>query len=194
MYNDATARPIEIGLIIKPGMSVKDVSTAVTVLSRGERYELLFKHVSPPTVLPSTQLYGCKCKFNTEWLSKYTWLVYSPAIDDVYSAPCALLYSDQNHTDNGFLVNVCFRNWVKLSSHARHKYHTRSMQDVDILRETVDNPDCRLDVMVNTALHGRLATNKHILQVQAILYLTKQGLPLRGHREQISSRKLLGIT
>ena len=44
-YSDATpaARPIDIGLIIKPGMSVKDVSTAVTVLSRGEKYKLLLK-------------------------------------------------------------------------------------------------------------------------------------------------------
>ena len=63
------------------------------------------------------------------------------------------------------------------------------MQDANILREIVDNPDCRLDVMVNTALHDRLATNKQILQeiVRAILYLTKQSLPLRRHCEQISS-------
>ena len=43
--------------------------------------------------------------------------------------------------------------------------------------------------MINTALQDRLATNKHILQeiIRAILHLAKQGLPLRGHREQISS-------
>ena len=119
----STARPIDIGLVIKPGMSVKEVSTTVAALTRGEKYELLFKHVSPP---PSTQSYGCKCKFNIEWLSKYQWLVYSPASDGVYCASCALLCSD--HADKGFLVNVPFCNWVKLSdalsSHARHKYHT----------------------------------------------------------------------
>jgi hypothetical protein len=63
------------------------------------------------------------------------------------------------------------------------------MEEADTFRAVVDNPDSRLDVMVSTALQDRLARNKHILRqiVRAILYLTKQGLPLRGHREDISS-------
>ncbi len=90
-------------------------------------------------------------------------------------------------------MNVPFRNWVKLSdtlaTHAKHKYHAHSMQDADILKATIDNPSSRLDVMIDSALQDRRTTNKHILQeiVRAILYLTKQGLPLCGHREQISS-------
>ena len=184
---------LDIGLIIRSGMSAKEVSTAVTALSRGEKYRLLFKHISPPNVLPGTLSYGCKRKFNSDWLNKYPWLVYSPANDGVYCAPCALLCSEQNRTDKGFLVNVPFRNWVKLSdtlaTHAKHKYHAHSMQEADTLRAVVDNPGARLDVKVNTALQDRLATNKQILQEieRATLYLTKQGLPLRGHREEFSS-------
>ena len=43
--------------------------------------------------------------------------------------------------------------------------------------------------MVSSALQERLAANKYILQeiVRVILYLTKQSLPLRGHRKQVSS-------
>ena len=119
-------------------MAIKEVSTAVTALSRGEKYKLLFRHVSPPTFLPSTKSYGCKHKFNTNWHKKYQWLVYSPAVDGVYCAPCALLCSEQNRVDKGYLVNVPFRNWVKLSdalaTHAKHRYHAHSMQDADILK------------------------------------------------------------
>ena len=92
--------------------------------------------------LPTTKSYGCKCKFNTDWLKKYQWLVYSPVVDGVCCAPCAL-YSEQTRADKGYLVNVPFRNWVKLSdilaTHAKHKY-AHSMQDADILKATIDNP------------------------------------------------------
>ena len=37
----STARPFDIGLVTKPGMPVKEVSTAVEVLTRSEKYELL---------------------------------------------------------------------------------------------------------------------------------------------------------
>ena len=149
-------------------------------------------------MLPATHSYGCKCKFNTDWLNKYPWLVYSRANDGVYCAPCALLCSEHNRINKGFLVNVPFRNWVKvgdaLATHAKHKYHAHPMQEADTLRAVVESPDSRLDVMVNTALQDRLATNKHVLQeiVRATLYLTKQGLPLRGHREQFSSSSTPG--
>ena len=190
---DFVGRPFDVGLTIKIGMSVKEVSTAVSALSGGEKYKLLFRHTSPPTVLPSTRSYGGNRKFNTDWLTKYSWLVYSPANDAVYCAPCALLCSEKTRADKGLFVNVPFRNWVKLSeslaAHAKHTYHAHCMDEADTFRAVVDNPDSRLDVMVRTVLQDRLTTNKHILQqiVRAILYLTKQGLALRGHREGISS-------
>ena len=63
------------------------------------------------------------------------------------------------------------------------------MQDADSLRRTVENRKTRVDVMVSSALQERLAANKYILQeiVRVILYLSKQSLPLRGHRKQVSS-------
>ena len=95
--------------------------------------------------------------------------------------------------DKGILVNAPFRNWVKISdtlaTHAKHKYHFHLMQKADTLKAAVDKPDTRVDIMVSTALQDHLATNRHILQeiVRAILFLTKQGLPLHGHSESICS-------
>ena len=87
--------------------------------------------------------------------------------------------------DKGALVTTPFSNWVKiseqLSNHARNKYYARCVQDADILKETVENPSARIDVMVSSASQNRLAENVHILRqiVRAVLYLAKHGLPLR---------------
>lgn len=35
---------------------------------KGEKYELLFRHISLPALLPTTYSYGCSRKFKTEWL------------------------------------------------------------------------------------------------------------------------------
>ena len=64
-------RPLDLGRIIKDGMSMKDISTAVTALSTGEKYDLLFRHTPPPNTLPAMLSYGCNRQFNKTWLSKY---------------------------------------------------------------------------------------------------------------------------
>ena len=99
--------PLDIGLIIRTGMSAKEATMTVAVLLRAEKYGLLFKPISPPNVMPGTHSYNCKRKFNMDWLNKYLWFVYS-LYDGVYCAPCTLLSSEQNRTDKGFLVNVPF--------------------------------------------------------------------------------------
>ena len=104
-----------------------------------------------------------------------------------------MLCSEENRTGKGLLVSTPFIKWVKindaLASHSKSTHHTNSMQDADTLRRTVENRKTRVDVMVSSALQERLAANKYILQeiVRVILYLTKQSLPLRGHRKQVSS-------
>ena len=45
---------IDIDLNIKLGMPLKEVSAAVSALSRGVKYNLLYRHISPPSVLPTT--------------------------------------------------------------------------------------------------------------------------------------------
>jgi hypothetical protein len=46
---------LDIGLIIKPGITINEISTVASALSRREMYELLFMHVSPPAFLRSTK-------------------------------------------------------------------------------------------------------------------------------------------
>ena len=58
MHTPCETRAVEMGVsespapdishIVKLGMSVENISAAVAGLSRGKKYELLFRHVSPP--------------------------------------------------------------------------------------------------------------------------------------------------
>ena len=91
---ERSGRP-DIGTVLKHGMSVEEVNLAVAALSRGQKYELLFRHISPPAVLPATHSHGCNRRFNPKWLKKYSWLVYSPTCDGIFCGACALLCSKQ---------------------------------------------------------------------------------------------------
>lgn len=97
--------------------------------------------------------------------------------------------------DKGWLVNKPFSNWVKLSdvlsNHFKLLYHQESLQAADILRDTIQMPASRIDVVCSSSLQSQMAENSHILCqiVRAVLFLCKQGLSLRGDVENVSTMK-----
>ena len=171
------------------------VITDASSLSNAEKYSLLFDHVKPPLTLPTTFSHGCNRRFNTKWLQKYPWLRYSPKLDAVLCGACALLMKSDVRQDNSRLVNKPFSNWVKLSdvlsNHSKLLYHRESLQAADVLRDTIQMPASRIDVMCSSSLQSRMAENSHILRqiVRAVLFLCKQGLALRGDVENVSTMK-----
>ena len=185
----------DIGGLLNPANSITENCRSVGELSNAEKYSFLYHHVQPPKILPSIFPHGCNRKFNISWLEKYSWLQYSPKLDGVFCAPCALLLSEGSRRDKGLLVNRPFSNWVKLSdvlsNHSKSVYHREAVQSADVLKSTVENPASRIDVMTNHTLQARIAQNKHILQVivRSILFLAKQGLPFRGDKEDVNSEK-----
>ena len=100
----------DLGLILK-----SHSSSSISRLTPGEKYGLLFRHVSPPWVFPTTHKYGCNRRFNAEWLKKISWLIYSPAVGGVFYEPCAVLLGETERMDKGALVTTPFSNWVKIS-------------------------------------------------------------------------------
>jgi hypothetical protein len=185
----------DIGSLISAEKSIDEICHTVGDLSNAQKYSLLYDHVPPPKILPSTFAHGCNRKFNINWLEKYVWLKYSPKLDGVFCGPCTLLLSAGNRRDKGLLVNKPFSNWVKLSdvqsNHSKSPYHRDAVQSADILKTTIETPTTRIDVMTNRALQVRMEQNKHILCAIAhtILLLAKQGLPFRGDHESVCSNK-----
>ena len=183
----------DIGALLLPSKSVDEITSTMHNLSNSEKYSLLFNHIEPPRVLPGTYAFGCSRKFNIEWLTTYAWLRYSPKLDAVFCGPCSVLLAADNRADKGLLVNRPFSQWVKLSDslsrHAKLVYHHQAVQSADILKNSIENPNSRLDIMSSHILQSRIMENKHIFNqiVRAIEYLAKQGLSFRGHRESIES-------
>ena len=176
-------------------MPTDPVYTAVSNLSNGEKYNLLYHHVKPPTVLPSTNVQGKNRKYNVSWLEKYSLLLYSPKVDGVFCGPCSILLSSSDSADKGLLVNKPLSNWAKLSntlsSHSLLRYHQDCVLKVDVLKTTVEIPSCCINVVINSSLQKRMNENRHIIRqiVHAVIYLAKQGLPLRGDVEDINGVK-----
>ena len=179
----------DIGQVILPSMGVEEVRDAVGRLSNDEKHELMFNHQPPPSTLPSTFAHGCNRKFSPEWLLKYPWLRYSPSQDAVFCSACAVMLKPHERAGKGALVNAPFRNWVKLSdvlsNHAKLRYHMNCSADADTLHSTVIAPATRIDVLTDNKIQKRVSENTHILKqiVRAVLYLSKQGLALRGDTE-----------
>ena len=173
----------DLGALLLPSKTIAEITTTMSKLSNSQRYSLLYNHMSPPNVLPTSYSYGCNRKFNTTWLYKYAWLRYSPKLDGVFCGPCAV-FAGENRMDKGILVNRPFSNWVKitetLSKYAKLAYHHKALQDADVLKNVIENPKSRIDILSSSVLQCRMKENKHIFGqiVCAILYLTKQGLAL----------------
>ena len=71
----------DVGSIVKPTMSPRDIDTAIQLLSTGERYTLLKHHNKPSSsyVFPTTYLGGCNRSFQGSVREEYPWMVYSVA-------------------------------------------------------------------------------------------------------------------
>lgn len=182
----------DIGDILNPSKSVDSLSSSISSLTDDKKYSLLFNHVAPPNILPTTYIRGSHRKFNCTWLTKYSWLRYSVKLNGVFCGPCSVLLSKDDRKDKGLFVNKPYSNWYKisnnLSSHSSLKYHEKCLAIADTLKMTFENPTSRIDVITNTAIQKRLNDNKGILRqiVRAILFLSKQGLPMRGSKEDLN--------
>lgn len=80
----------DIGRYINSEMTTKEVEDTVIALSRGQKYELLTQHFSPPShyKFPGTYENGCLRSFRYEYFKNRPWLKYSPHLDAVYLVPC----------------------------------------------------------------------------------------------------------
>ena len=54
----------DIGTIAKPSATIDDICLRMCNLSNGERFDILFRHIEPPTSLPTTFAHGCNRKFS----------------------------------------------------------------------------------------------------------------------------------
>lgn len=184
--------------------SFLQTKTNMATLSDTEKFQLLTNHVRPdgktPLAYQDSTASGkaWKISFQLPWLDEYPWLVYSPSQMGGYCKYCAL-YGNSKHGTLGVLVKTPFTNFRRakrkdgvLTNHTSNRYHQEASDRAHTFITTYQNPHTRIDTRISIEAQRLSETNQHILSeiVQIILILGRQGLPLRGHRDDGTANPL----
>ena len=180
---------MDVGELVELSSTNEQLESAIHSLTDAEKYQYLTEHFKPfrGYPFPSTYMNKCNRLFQHKWLTKYSWLVYSPKLDGGSCLPCFLFST--NRCGKGVLVNSTFIRWTRvtevLGNHAMHEYHLNCLTKADAFKCGYNDPGKTICGHFNKELVERIATNRLIMKnlVWAILYLGKQGLALRGKGE-----------
>ncbi|XP_057307823.1 zinc finger MYM-type protein 1-like isoform X2 [Hydractinia symbiolongicarpus] len=139
--------------------------------------------------------------FRFEWLTKFSWLCYSPKVDGAYCLPCVLF----GHKFSSKLSKIkklfsepfkywpdACANFVKHeSSTGLHAYTSATF--TSFMANYFGNSQ-PIDVLLDTNHQKKITENrkKLIPIVQAIIYSGRQGHALRGHRDDSQYHGELG--
>lgn len=135
----------DIGCIIKPTMSAKEICGVINKLDRGQIYKLLTGHFVPDKSYSFPKVFsaGCNRCFQMKWLEKYPWLVYSETLNGGFCKYCVLFAKDRSKL--GKLVNKPFEKWVKvtktLEGHASNSYHVNALTDAAAFIQSIEHPN-----------------------------------------------------
>ena len=147
---------------------------------------------SDPSSLPRTRSSDSVPyqQFQPSWLKQYPWLHYSRHDNGVYCRACALFAPKKvGGQDLGQFVTKPFKSWGKIlqkaSVHGMKNYHLSSMARMTEFLARYENPSQSISVIMDTELQRLMETNQKVLEslIKLVLLCGKQGLALRGHRD-----------
>eukprot|EP00057_Strongylocentrotus_purpuratus_P005147 XP_003730316.1 PREDICTED: 52 kDa repressor of the inhibitor of the protein kinase-like [Strongylocentrotus purpuratus] len=174
-------------------------------LSDTKKFQLLTNHFKPDksSMLAFQEVRkggnNWKVSFQISWLEEYPWLVYSPSQKGGFCKYCTL-YAKSNKSTFGVLVKVPFTKFARakgkdgiLTNHAANMYHKQATDTAKAFISTYQNPESRIDNKLSYEAQRLSETNRHILVeiVEIILLLARQGLSLRGHRDDSTANPLI---
>ena len=137
-------------------------------------------------------------KFQHKWLEKFPWLSYSSVVAGGLCRYCTLFPEQPRRGDSqgakpGVLVLFPYQKpYTKalgkdgiLVCHEKSAMHQHAAEQADLFKHNFRNPDQRIDSRLIKHKAQQEKENKEILRqiVLAVEFLAKQGLPLRGDRD-----------
>lgn len=150
------------------------------------------------TVRASDKAKGCTRSLTTDWFYRHldngervlrSWMVYSRAHECLYCFCCRLFAKDCEQGASSF-VNTGFRTWWKLSpkivdheSSPEHLSCFEKWKDLEIRL----NRNATLDALHQQKVKAEISRWSEVLKrlLDAALFLAKQNLAFRGHRESL---------
>lgn len=154
-----------------------------------EMYELLVNVWTPDAsfVFPAKEKNNKNLKFQLSWLQKFPWLTYSAVEDGAYCKYCVLFA--QKHENLNSFVRSEFKDWKKalekFKDHQTKKYHLDASEDAQnfkLIHENKKN-DVRSEIDQSRQRLQMENRQKLVPIIRAILFCSRQGLALRGHRD-----------
>lgn len=163
-------------------------------LSDNEKYELLENPWTPDATFkfpPSTKR---NLKFQLSWLHIFPWLSYSASEDGAYCRFCVLFVQTNigkgRHEVANMLVQSPFKDWKKalnkFKDHQRKNYHTEAFEDVQNFKAIFENKKSDIVSDIDQGRKQMQWENRKKLMpiIRSVLLCGRQGLALRGHRDQ----------
>ena len=138
----------------------------------------------------------CKTfKFKLSWLDDFPWLVYSKVKNGGYCLTCVLFVTKPGGRgcEFGVLIQKPFTDFRKalgkkegiLPNHETNAFHKLAVEAFAQRKHVEENPADRIDIQLEKLKQNRYSSNKAALGsiIEYIIYLGRQGLALRGHRD-----------
>lgn len=129
------------------------------------------------------------------YFEKYKWLTYSKKMSGLFCKYC-VLFSDKGGRyktiELSKFVSKPLQKYAKLLGkdgdlevHSRNHYHVTCVQIADNFMITFKNPQKEVINLINTERKKQVEENRNRLKpiVESIIFLGRQNIPLRGHRD-----------
>ena len=190
---------------LDPAVSSGDFKKVVDLmeqraLSNDEKYYLLTNHFSPNLMykFPSYDYGNQKRSFQHNWLSRYNGLVYSETGKGGYCKYCVLFgkASCTMQSFTGILIDRPLTNLQKASQKLREhfertgsdtakKYHLEAIEKAQTFRKVMENKQIPVNQQLAKIQALTVAKNKEKLKsiVETVIFCGRQGIALRGHRD-----------
>jgi len=165
-------------------------------LTDHEKYTLLKNHFIPTSnfKFPPRIFNGYTRHFQLAWLKRYDGLTYSVSEDGGFCKYCVLFGKSTTGKELGILVNTPLTNFKrgceKLTKHFHSagvgkKYHHDAVLAAKEFTKTMEDSSKAIHQQVDTKRSKRIAQNtaKLIPIAETIIFCGKQGMGLRGHRD-----------
>ena len=127
-----------------------------------------------------------KLYFKMNWLDENSWLVYSKELEGGLCKACVLFDPVEDSVNRGIFVKKVFRDFgkpEKIREHGQTQYHNEAILRAQEFMRAYEDPTTHVDH--DPKKQERFDRNVHILKllIKAVNLCSKQGLPLRGHRD-----------
>ena len=176
----------DIGKLLDSGIDLRK-------LSREEKYRILTTDPSlDSSSYPHKRPYasGSFRQFQPEWLRQYPWLHYSRHVDGAFCRACAFFGPEKAGGQSpGQFVSKPLSTWAKktqaMNSHSASEYHANSLTRMSEFVKRYENPSQTIATQLNTQLQKTIENNTKVIEslLRVVMLCGKQGLALRGHRD-----------